>query len=146
MAPVLAEALNRWQAAGLSATQLGALRSVNVRIADLGGSYLGLQSGHTLLIDDNAAGWGWFIDPTPRDDREFTTPGDQGEQNRMDLLTVLMHEMGHALGLGHDDHGVMQETLAAGVREGIPPAPFAAGDLWREAALAQILSERERRG
>ena len=29
--------------------------------------------------DDNAAGWGWFVDPTPRDDSEFTTPGDLGE-------------------------------------------------------------------
>lgn len=38
---------------------------------------------------------------TPRDDREFTTPGDQGEQNRMDLLRVLMHEMGHVKGLDH---------------------------------------------
>ena len=71
---------------------------------------------HTLWLDDNAAGWGWFVDPTPWNDSEFTTPGNQGEQNRMDLLTVLMHEMGHLLGLDHDGDGVMQEALAAGTR------------------------------
>ena len=33
----------------------------------------------------------------------------------MDLLTVVLHELGHVLGLGHDeDGGVMGETLAAG--------------------------------
>src|SRR5262249_23479689 len=70
---------------------------------------------------DNAAGWGWFVDRTPRDDSEFTTPGDQGEQNHMDLLTVLMHEMGHVLGLDHDADGVMQETLTAGTRRDPEP-------------------------
>src|SRR5262245_63502137 len=34
-------------------------------------------------------GWGWFS-PTSWDISEFTTPGDQGEQQRMDLLTALM--------------------------------------------------------
>ena len=63
-----------------------------------------------------AAGWGWFVDPTPGDDSEFTTPGNLGEQNRMDLLSVVMHEMGHVLGFEHSETGVMSETLAAGVR------------------------------
>ena len=54
---------------------------------------------------------------TPWDDSEFTTPGNQGEQNRMDLLTVVMHEMGHVLGYEHEASGIMQDTLAAGVRE-----------------------------
>jgi len=71
--------------------------------------------GLRARLDLNAAGWGWFVDPTPHDDSEFRKPGDQGEQKHMDLLTVLMHEMGHVLGLDHDD-GVMQETLDAGTR------------------------------
>jgi hypothetical protein len=29
---------------------------------------------------------------------EFTTPGNQGGQHRMDLLTVLEHEIGHLIG------------------------------------------------
>ena len=34
----------------------------------------------------------------------------------MDLLTVVMHEMGHVLGLDHEATGVMQETLDPGTR------------------------------
>src|SRR5262249_2347237 len=94
-----------------------ALRAIHIRVADLGGTVLGLAAGNSILLDGNAAGWGWFVDPTPRDDREFTTPGNQGGRNRMDLLTVVMHEMGHLLGHGHAEGGVMAETLAAGVRE-----------------------------
>ncbi|MGE0759276.1 MAG: hypothetical protein AB7O38_19820, partial [Pirellulaceae bacterium] len=36
----------------------------------------------------------------------------------MDLLTVVMHELGHLLGREHTEHGVLRPTLAAGVREG----------------------------
>src|SRR5262249_41538995 len=88
---------------------------------DLPGATLGLASGQTIWLDGNAAGWGWFVDRTPWEDSEFTTPGDQGEQGRMDLLTVLMHELGHVLGLDHDAGGVMAETLSPGTRLLPPP-------------------------
>src|SRR5262249_52995287 len=88
--PLVNEAIARWEATGLTAAQVDLLRSVSIRIADLGGTTLGLESGNVITIDDNAAGWGWFIDTTPSDDSEFRLPGDQGEQNHMDLLTVLM--------------------------------------------------------
>jgi membrane-associated phospholipid phosphatase len=111
--PLLAEALARWQAAGIDPS---ALNGITVHIANLGGLTLGKAVGGGIWLDDNAAGWGWFVDPTPRNDSEFTTPGNQGEQGRMDLLTVLEHEVGHLLGRGHEAVGVMQETLGAGLR------------------------------
>ena len=111
--PLLDEAIQRWLAAGVDTS---ILNGIDVRIADLGGATLGLASGHTITLDDNAAGWGWFVDPTPWDDSEFTTPGNQGEQNRMDLLTVLEHELGHLLGKEHEATGVMIDTLPTGTR------------------------------
>jgi hypothetical protein len=112
--PLLDEALPRWLAAGVD---VSTLHGVEIRIADLGGATLGTASGNTIWLDDNAAGWGWFIDSTPTSDSEFVAPGNQGEQNHMDLLTVEMHELGHLLGYKHEDTGVMSGTLAAGSRQ-----------------------------
>ena len=92
-----------------------------LNVVALGLLYLGLASGRTITLDDNAAGWGWFVDRTPGSDSEFLRPGDQGEQNRIDLLSVLMHEVGHLLGREHDADGVMGATLVAGVRENPEP-------------------------
>jgi membrane-associated phospholipid phosphatase len=116
--PLLGEALARWRAAGVVTS---ALRGIDVRITDLGGLTLGKAAGGVVWLDDNAAGWGWFVDPMPRSDSEFTTPGNQGEQGRMDLLTVLEHEIGHLLGREHEATGVMQATLTAGTRRNIRP-------------------------
>src|SRR5262249_45515061 len=117
-APLLAEAVARWRAAG---ADVSVLANTRIAIADLTGRQLGLAAGHTIWLDADAAGWGWFVDPTPGRAREFVLSGDQGEQNRMDLLTVLMHELGHVLGHDHDEGGVMGETLAAGAR--VTPGP-----------------------
>jgi uncharacterized delta-60 repeat protein len=113
LAPLVDQAFARWQAAGVDTSRL---HGIDVRIADLGGTTLGLASGHTIWLDDNAAGWGWFVDQTPGDDAEFLTPGSQGEQHRIDLLTVLEHEVGHLLGFAHTNGGVMAETLLPGAR------------------------------
>jgi hypothetical protein len=77
-----------------------------------------------VVIDTNAAGCGWFVDQTPGDDDEFrqmngqlVAPPATAAASRIDLLSVLMHEFGHVLGLSHDDpHDVMAATLATGVR------------------------------
>jgi hypothetical protein len=110
---LLPEAIHRWQLAGVDTS---ALAGLDLRIADLGGATLGMASGDTIWLDDNAAGWGWFVDRTPWDDAEFTTPGNQGEQDRMDLFTVVEHEVGHLLGFEHADSGVMLDTLPTATR------------------------------
>jgi hypothetical protein len=60
----------------------------------------------TITIDDDANGVGWFIDPTPQDNSEFTgvdnylqaTPNSPAS-GKYDLLTAILHEMGHTLGI-----------------------------------------------
>lgn len=76
-------------------------------------SYAGLNTRRAITLDATAAGYGWFVDFSPQDDAEFTTPGDQGEQGRMDRLTVVLHEMGHVLGLEDDDPAAFPSDLMA---------------------------------
>ncbi len=118
-------AIDLWQQAGISTQQLDQLRGVSFEIADLSGAYLGLATPQRILIDSNAAGYGWFVDRTPLDDAEFTTddaePASLSASTRMDLLSAVMHEIGHVLGLDdlHDEaleNDRMYETLAVGVR------------------------------
>lgn len=104
--PIVREALARWRARGADSRRLAAL---DVRIADLPGDGLGMTSGSTITLDVDAARHGWFVDPTPgRDGDTF---------DGMDLLTAVAHEIGHALGYVHAEDGLMQATLATGVRE-----------------------------
>jgi hypothetical protein len=107
-------------------TQVSAsLSGVSVQIADLPSGILGEDIGKTILIDRDAAGYGWFVDPTPADDAKFAelAGADQliartgaAAENRADLLTAVMHEMGHAIGYDHTDDGLMSPELPLGVR------------------------------
>ncbi|MCH7688310.1 MAG: hypothetical protein IH899_16785 [Planctomycetes bacterium] len=93
--PVVDQAIQYWASAGADASQLNLLSGLDVQIADLSGSYLGMSSAssHIIWIDVDAAGYGW---------------GSDG----MDLLSTVSHELGHQIGLDHD---VMWATLSAGV-------------------------------
>ena len=140
LAPVLAEATARWLATGLSPEQAAALDTVRYRVADLGGTYLGLAdpASNSIRIDDDAArfGWSevrgrksevgsqrpeirglmseiggpWSVDggPATSDQRRMTKDG-------VDLVTVVMHELGHLLGYDHSDdpHDLMAPVLNA---------------------------------
>lgn len=80
-----------------------------------------------ITLDTDAAGYGWFIDDTPYLNDEFLPTSNPNEwvarpgsaaEGKMDRLTVLLHEYGHALGLDHsaDAHDFMAATLQPGVR------------------------------
>ena len=77
------------------------LNSITVTFADLPGSSVGQTTG---------TGHGWYIDETPLDNTDYylptsnpniwqAKPGSEAA-GKMDMLSVLLHEYGHALGVG----------------------------------------------
>jgi hypothetical protein len=103
LAAVVAQAKAQWLAALPGADLTG----VTVAITDLPALQLGWTVGRSITIDATAAGWGWSISYSGV------------AASHMDLLTVVLHELGRVLGYTTDDAdriAVMQPTLAAGER------------------------------
>lgn len=99
--------------------------AVTIQIVDLPGTQLATTIGNTIYLDHNAAGWGWFIDSTPLDSSEFSADGEDGRllatgssvaSGKIDLLSVLMHELGHVAGFEHTAEGLMNATILPGER------------------------------
>ena len=108
---------------------LAALGSVQVSFADLPAGQVAEFMDGQLVLDRTADGFGWFVDATPGDNSEFSLVGGvltanalSGAYGRMDMLSAIAHELGHAMGLGHGS-GVMSETLLPGQR--VLPEPDA---------------------
>jgi hypothetical protein len=126
---IIAEAKDRWaESLGSDIIGQAALDQVTFQIVNFGDMTLGKAIGAAVLIDLDAAGWGWFVDATPFNDVEFGQSLSDVEKmaletspafGRMDLLTVVMHELGHVLGfedLDPNAGALMSETLDAGTR------------------------------
>ena len=129
--PIIEAAINRWTGSTLfDEAMLARLDDVNFVIADLAGDTLALAVDDTVIIDVDAAGHGWFVDDTPYQDTEFVpqnsdevlTANEPSEAyGDMDLLTVVMHELGHVFGYQDmdpetNDAEIMNGTLDEGVR------------------------------
>ena len=128
---IIAASINRWTGSTLfDEAMLARLDGVTFLIADLEGDALALAVDDTVIIDVDAAGHGWFIDDTPYQDSEFipqnsdevlTANASSDAYGDMDLLTVVMHELGHVFGYQDmdpetNDAEIMNEALDEGVR------------------------------
>ncbi len=130
LTPIIQQAIEFWtESYLLDDSEITLLNSVEFQIVDFDGLALGYTSGTTIQIDLDAAGFGWFVDTTPADNNEFTLQSDGTLQadssspasGKMDLLTVVIHELGHVLGLDDsalntESSDVMTPVLTAGTR------------------------------
>ena len=132
-------AIARWSLAGISAAQIKELQQTQYEVADIPTStMLGMTQTNQITIDSNAAGYGWYIDASAGNaaftqqvaSTELHANSSSPAFGRIDLLTVVMHEMGHELGLPDldpqsDPTSLMDGQLATGVRR-LPSADLVA--------------------
>jgi hypothetical protein len=128
--PVVLAAEREWAAAGANPAQLAADRFLITTQLPYG--EVGFTSGSTIYIDAMAAGWGWY---TGSGLAAFGGGGlalaDGPAAGHMDLLTVVLHEIGHTLGLPDGCacgaySGLMQATLPVGVSRALSVEPTGA--------------------
>src|SRR5207244_1061116 len=151
---IVAAAILRWSATGLTQQQIATLQSVKFEASDLSGSYLGeAAGGNRILVDRDAGGNGWFVDGNPRSDSSFIHATSatrlyadprNAPAGHIDLLTAIMHEMGHKLGLDDsyaekDRDNLMYGYLTVGERR-IPSKGQAASATPNQSVAAHFLS------
>ncbi len=133
LAPIAA-AIQRLAATGLSAAQVAELKAITYVIqpnlaATTGALGLTALNSEVVTLDATGAGHGWFIDPTPTNDDNFRNQVSTSKllatnpaaTTGYDLLTVVMHEDEHVLGVSDVSAAVapnvlMTNTLAVGMR------------------------------
>jgi uncharacterized repeat protein (TIGR01451 family) len=120
-------AILRWAESGASADDVARMQSVALQIADLPEGQLATINGNQITIDATAAGFGWYFDSTPSEDSEFGVPVFNkerqstvlsGAHDRIDLLTVIMRELGtfKTTRVNGSERSLMENTLGTGTR------------------------------
>ncbi|MCL2022558.1 MAG: DUF4214 domain-containing protein [Betaproteobacteria bacterium] len=131
-----------WLDVGAKAEQLDGIKFSVDFLNQYGRDVLAITIGQQIIFSYTTVfgsifGSKWFVDSTPYSHEEFTgsaytgfkaLPGSAAIGN-IDLLTVFIHEIGHIIGLGHDnlvgDYDVMAPSLSPGVRLLPTPANIA---------------------
>jgi VCBS repeat-containing protein len=130
--------LASWQKSGDLMNLLADASLSFTGFSDLAGTAVGQTIGEganaSITLDTNAAGHGWYVDATPWDNTDDYLPtADAGvwqaktgtaAATQMDLLSVLLHEYGHALGLEHSANP--KDFMSASLQPGIRRLPTAA--------------------
>ena len=127
---IVSEARARWEATGLTAEQIARLRGLKFEVTTLSNNHLGEAGSDAIRVDRDAGGNGWFAEASAQSDalfgaaksatRHYTDPAS-APAGRVDLLTTILHEMGHALGLPdtyriEDRESIMFGQLTKGER------------------------------
>lgn len=108
------------------------LNSISVTLGALEGGALGQTNANGIILDSNAAGYNWFIDTTPGQNEEWLPTSNPNEwvakagsdaAGKMDMLSVLLHEYGHALGIDHSPKGSCSNCFSSPIQ--FPPASLA---------------------
>lgn len=130
LSAMMPAAIERWREAGISVEDLMRLQAMTFEITDLPEGQLASATATAVKIDETAAGFGWYSDVSPLEDSEFDVPVPGRELQttessaavgRMDLLTVVMRELGVAYRQGKESllkqfQPLMENTLSPAVR------------------------------
>jgi hypothetical protein len=144
LALVVAAAERDLQAAGYN---IAPLNGVTFHITCLAAPLLGMEADNTIWIDSNAEGYGWYTGISAAAFSrhvaalEYAANPSSPASRHVDLLTVVMHELGHVLGFPSIDpaisgHDWMTATLGTGTRRLPDPARLTFDPSSHESAFA----------